>query len=76
MKRKTAVLLDCLRHFVIPLFVYIVNVVLIFVVFSLYELSLEPFFYVIAVSLFFLICAFIFVIIAMPIARGIIKFPL
>ena len=60
MKRKTAVFLDCLKQFVIPLFVYIVNVVLIFVVFSLYELSLEPFFYVIAVSLFFLICAFVF----------------
>ena len=60
MKRKTAVFLDCLKQFVIPLFVYIVNVVLIFVVFSLYELSLEPFFYVIAVYFFFLICAFVF----------------
>ena len=60
MKRKTAVFLDCLKQFVIPLFVYIINVVLIFVVFSLYELSLEPFFYVIAVSFFFLICAFVF----------------
>ena len=60
MKRKAAVLLDCLSQFLIPLFVYIINFVLIFVVFTLYELNLEPFFYVIAVSFFFLICAFVF----------------
>ena len=60
MKRKTAVLLDCLRHFLIPLFISFINLLLIFIVFSLYELNLEPFFYVVAISFFLFISAFVF----------------
>ena len=60
MKRKTAVLLDCLRHFLIPLFIFFINLLLIFIVFSLYELNLEPFFYVVAISFFLFISAFVF----------------
>ena len=59
MKRFTGVLLDCLRSFLLPFLIFCIYTLLIFLVFWLYGLKLEPFFYTAVLSFFFLICAFI-----------------
>ena len=59
MKRNTRVLLDCLKQFVLPLLIFCIYSLLIFVVFWLYSIKLEPFFYVSVISFFFLVCAFV-----------------
>ena len=59
MKRKTRVLLDCLRQLALPLFIFCIYSILIAFVFWLYDLKLEPFFYAGAVCFFVLICAFV-----------------
>lgn len=59
MKRKTKVLLDCLKEFVLPFVIFCIYSLSIFIVFWLYDLKLEPFFYASAISFFFLICAFV-----------------
>ena len=59
MKRKTRVLLDCLKEFTLPLTVFCIYSLLIFIVFWLYKVMLEPFFYATAISFFVLICAFV-----------------
>ncbi len=59
MKRNTRVLLDCLKQFVLPFLIFCIYSLLIFVVFWLYSIKLEPFFYVTVISFFFLVCAFV-----------------
>ena len=59
MKRNTRVLLDCLKQFVLPFFFFFIYSLLIFVVFWLYSIKLEPFFYVSIISFFFLVSAFV-----------------
>ena len=59
MKRNTRVLLDCLKQFVLPFLIFCIYSLLIFVVFWLYSIKLEPFFYVSVISFFFLVCAFV-----------------
>ena len=59
MKRSTRVLLDCLKEFALPFFIFCIYSLCIYIVFWLYELKLEPFFYASVISFFFLICAFV-----------------
>ena len=59
MKRLTRVFLDCLRNFFLPFLIFCIYTLLIFVVFWLYGLKLEPFFYTAVLSFFFLVCAFV-----------------
>jgi signal transduction histidine kinase len=59
MKRKSKVLLECLKQFVLPFSIFCIYTLSIFLIFWLYEIKLEPFFYASAISFFFLICAFI-----------------
>lgn len=51
--RKKAVLLDCLRQFRVPASLFLISMALIFAVFMLYGLALEPFGYAFAVTFFF-----------------------
>ena len=59
MKRKSKVLLECLKQFVLPFSIFCIYTLSIFLIFWLYEISLEPFFYASVISFFFLICAFV-----------------
>jgi len=59
MKRKTRVLLDCLKQLALPFFIFCIYSILIAFVFWLYRLKLEPFFYAGAVAFFVLLCAFV-----------------
>ena len=59
MKRQTRVLLDCLKQLALPFFIFCIYSILTAIVFWLYEIKLEPFFYAVAVSFFVLICAFV-----------------
>ena len=59
MKRKTKVLLECLKQFVLPFLIFCIYSISIYIIFWLYEIKLEPFFYTSAISFFFLICAFV-----------------
>ena len=63
MNRKTRVLLDCLKKFVLPFLLFCIYSVLIYLVFWLYAINLEPFFYASVISFFFLVCAFVFTLI-------------
>ena len=59
MKRQIRVLLDCLKQLALPFFIFCIYSILTAIVFWLYEIKLEPFFYAAAVSFFVLICAFV-----------------
>ena len=59
MKRKTRVLLDCLKQLALSFSIFCVYSILTAFVFWLYRLRLEPFFYSVAVSFFVLICSFV-----------------
>lgn len=50
--RKMAVFLDCLRQFQMPAGLFLLNTVLIYVIFKLYGLPTEPFRYAFAVTFF------------------------
>ena len=59
MKRHNKVLIDCLKQLALPFFIFCIYSILIAIIFWLYEIKLEPFFYAGAVSFFFLVCAFV-----------------
>jgi len=59
MKRSHLVFLDCLKEFAIPFAIFCINSVLMLLVFSLYKLKLEPFYYTLLLSFFFMLCFFI-----------------
>ncbi len=58
MKRSCFVFLDCLKKFTIPFIFFCIYTILIFLVFWLYGLELEPFLYTMILSFFFLLCLF------------------
>lgn len=60
-RRKQAGLRDCLRRFRGPVALLFVQFALCFVVFRLYGLTLEPFWYALALCLFVLLAAFVIV---------------
>lgn len=57
--RKRAVLLDCLRQFRMPAGLFLLNTVLIYVIFRLYGLHTEPFRYAFAVTFFCMALRFV-----------------
>lgn len=59
MKRNTRVIIDCLKQFTLPFIIFCIYSLSIYIVFWLYKIMLEPFFYASAIAFFFLICAFI-----------------